>query len=301
MRYDILENIKPEEGQTLDNLAQLFNAYMGRLSMLESSVFPRESMREFQRLWSAQPTPRHNKQERESAKHLASFIPRFYHLQILSNSLCQLHRNVNGAIEKLAAFFETYGGDLKRYAIENRLHCIEEYGSDENSDWYRENEADENEPWKVVYKEDEQALDSYTLAADLAQFFEGADWRGEHIGTSGVEDFAQFTAMVARNASFNPFKAIAAFTGTELPIYRTNEQGEMVPQSLAEQAENEMNDELRDVRVACYFDQILRRLEQAASCHKAAHATEDYSTLLGQLESIRDCAGLLEPASPFND
>jgi hypothetical protein len=301
MRYDILENIKAEESETLDNLAQLFNAYMGRLSMLESSVFPRENMREFARLWSANPVPKLKKREREQAKHLASFIPQFYHLQILSNSLHDLHRNVNGAIAKLTAFFDTYGGDLKRYAIENRLNCIDEYGSDEDSDWYRDNEADETEPWKVVYKEDEQALASYTLAADLVQFFAEADWRGEHIGSSGVEDFARFTVMVARNASFNPFKAIAAFTGTELPIYRTNEQGEMVPQSLAEQAENEMNDELRDVRVACYFDQILRRLEQAASCHKAAHATEDYSTLLGQLESIRDCAGLLEPASPFND
>lgn len=301
MRYDILENIKPEEGQTLDNLAQLFNAYMGRLSMLESSAFPRQSMREFARLWTINPVPKLKKHEREESKHLASFIPRFYHLQILSNSLCQLHRNVNGAIEKLTAFFGTYEGDLKRYAIENRLRCIEEYGSDEDSDWYRENEADENEPWKVVYKEDEPALADYTLASDLVQFFAEADWRGEHIGTSGVEDFAVFTKMVARNASFNPFKAIAAFTGTELPIYRENEQGEMVPQSLAERAENEMNDELRDVRVACYFDQILRRLERAATCHKAARTAEDYSTLLGQLESIRDCAGLLEPASPFND
>ncbi len=302
MRYDILENIKPEEGQTLDNLAQLFNAYMSRLSMLESSVFPRENMREFRRLWLRGPvTPRLKKREREQQKHLASFIPKFYHLQILSNSLCQLHRNVNGAIEKLTTFFGTHGGDLKRYAIESRLRCIEQDGSDEDSDWYRENEADENEPWKVVYKEDEQALADYTLASDLVHFFAEADWRGEHIGSSGVEDFALFTGMVARTASFNPFKAIAALTGTELPIYRQNEAGEMVPQSLAEQAESELNDELRDVRVACYFDQILRRLEQAATCHKAARTTEDYRTLLAQLESIRDCAGLSEPASPFND
>lgn len=301
MRYDILENIKPEEGQTLDNLGQLFNAYLGRLGMLESSVFPRETMREFRRLWSEEPTPKLKKREREQQKHLASFIPQFYHLQILSNSLCSLHRNVNGAIKKLTEFFATYEGDLKRYAIENRLRSIDEYGSEDDSDWYRDNEADESEKWKAVYKDDEQSLANYTLTDELKQFFAEADWRGEHIGSSDVEDFACYTRMVSRSSGFSPFKAIARFTGTELPIYRQNEAGEMVPQSQAELVESEVNDELRDVRVGCYFDQLLGRLQRAAACYAAAKTSEEYSTLLGQLESIRDCGGLLEPAQPFND
>jgi len=301
MRYDILENIKPEEGQELDNLGQLFNAYMGRLSMLESSVFPRETMREFRRLWTADGAFKLTKRESKQQKHLTSFIPQFYHLQILSNSLHDLHRNVNGAIAKLSDFFTTYEGNMKRYAIENRMRCIEEYGSDEDSDWYRENEEDENEPWKVVYKEDKKSLKHYTIAEDIKQFFAKADWRGEHIGSSEAEDFWCYTQMVGRSSGFNPFKAIARFTGVELPIYRQNEAGEMVPQSQADQLESEVNDELRDVRVACYFDQILRRLTVAADCYNAVKKSEDYSTLLGQLESIRDCIGLLEPVKPFND
>ena len=159
---------------------------MGRLSMLESSVFPRYNMREFARLWAANPVPKHKKREREEAKHLASFIPKFYHLQILSNSLHDLHRNVNGAIEKLTVFFDTYGGDLKRYAIENRLRCIDEYGSEDEGDWQEDGFDEQGQPkWQPAYKEDAAALESYTLAADLAQFFEGADWRGSILAAPG--------------------------------------------------------------------------------------------------------------------
>ena len=110
--------------------------------------------------------------------------------------------------------------------------------------------------------------------------------------------------MVSNSSSFNPFKAIAAFTGAEIPIYRQNEQGEMVPQTLAEQAESEVNDELRDVRVSCYFDQILRACCGASVLFQGTCISEDtgdYRLLLERLIAIRDCAGLLEPAKPFND
>lgn len=303
MRYDVLENIKPEEGQELDNLGQLFNAYMGRLSLLEATAFPRENMRELRRLWLDQaPKPKLNKQEKKQAQMLLSTMPKFYHLQILSNSLADIHRHVGWAIKCLSDFFTTCEGDLKRYAIENRLRCIEENGSEDDSDWHREDEADDSpEAWKVVYKDDEQALKDYTLHDELKQHFAAADWRGEHIGSSGVDDFAYHTLLVSQAASFSPFKAIAKFTGVEIPIYRQNEAGEMVPQSAADRIENEVNDELRDVRVACYFNQILTRLEAANTCYSVAKESADYNTLLGQLESIRDCVGLLEPALPFND
>lgn len=302
MRHFILDKIQPEEGQTLDNLGQLFNAYAGRLSMLESTAMPRESMREFRRLWTEAATTKLTKQEKQQAEGMNNRIIHFYHLQIVSNSLHELHRNVNGAIGKLTDFFGTYAGDLQRFAIETRLRSIEEYGSDEDSDWEENGlDADGKPNWKATYKDDPKSLKPYTLREELEHYFPGGHWRGEHIGNSTAEDFACYTRLVAHSAAFSPFKAIAKFTGTELPIYHQNEAGEMVPQTAADRVESEVNEELRDVRVACYFDQLLARLTRAAACYKKAKKSEDYFTLLGQLESIRDCGGLLEPVNPFND
>lgn len=248
MRHFILDKIKAE-----DNLATLFNAYLDRLSYLEISVMPTGSMNDFRRLFTDAPAGL-SKQEKKQAKHLLAFIPEFYRLQILSNSLSELHGKVAGAIEVLTSFFTDYGADLTRYAIENRLKSIEEDGSDDESDWYRQNEADENEPWKVVFKEDAESLEPYTLRSALDGYFTGSNWRGEHIGSSQSADFACYTRLVERATDFDPFKAIAAFTGQEIPVYRQNEAGEMVQQSLGELTESQLNDELKNKRVAAWFE-----------------------------------------------
>jgi len=294
MRHFIIEKIKAE-----DNLATLFNAYLDRLSYLEISVMPTGSMNDFRRLFTDAPAGL-SKQEKKQAKHLLAFIPEFYRLQIVSNSLSELHQKATGAIEVLTAFFDEHGGDLMRYAIENRLKSIDENGSDEESDWYRDNEADESEPWKVVFRDDAGSLAPYTLANDLASYFTGSDWRGEHIGSSQPADFACYTRLVERATDFDPFKALAAFTGQEIPVYRQNEAGEMVPQSLGERAESQLNDELKNVRVAAWFEQTLDALTHAAALHTFATDAAGYRELLAQLVRVRDCQELAAPAQPFN-
>lgn len=295
MRHFIIEKIKAD-----DNLATLFNAYLDRLSYLEISVMPTGSMNDFRRLFTDAPTGL-SKQEKKQAKHLLAFIPESYRLQLLSNSLSELHHKVAGAIEVLTAFFDEYGGDLKRYAIENRLKSIEENGSDDGSDWYRLNEADENEPWKVVFRDDAESLAPYTLSSELADYFTGSDWRGEHIGSSQPADFACYTRLVERATDFDPFKALAAFTGQEIPVYRQNDAGEMVQQSLGELSESQLNDELKNVRVAAWFEQTLDALNHAAALHTFATDAAGYRALLTQLQRVRDCQGLEAPAAPFKN
>lgn len=294
MRHFIIEKIKAE-----DNLATLFNAYLDRLSYLEISVMPTGSMNDFRRLFTDAPTGL-SKREKKQAKHLLAFIPESYRLQLLSNSLSELHHKVAGAIEVLTAFFDEYGGDLKRYTIENRLKSIEENGSDDGSDWYRLNEADENEPWKVVFRDDAESLAPYTLSSELADYFTGSDWRGEHIGSSQPADFACYTRMVERATDLDPFKA-AAFTGQEIPVYRQNDAGEMVQQSLGERTESQLNNELKNVRVAAWFEQTLDALNRAAALHTFATDAAGYRALLTQLQRVRDCQGLEAPAAPFKN
>lgn len=106
--------------------------------------------------------------------------------------------------------------------------------------------------------------------------------------------------MVERATDFNPFKAIAAFTGQEIPIYQQNEAGEMVRQSLGELTESQLNDELKNRRVAAWFEQTLAALNHAAALHTFATDTAGYRALLTQLQRVRDCQGLDAPATPFN-
>lgn len=294
MRLHMLEVIKAD-----DNLATLFNAYTKRLGFLETSVMPRENMREFRRLFIDAPAGL-NKVEKRAAKDLLGTIPQFYHLDVLNNSLHQLHGSVIGAIALLNTFFGEYEGELTRYAVGNRIRVISEYGSDDDTDWRRDDERDETEAWKVVPKDDAASLKDYSLANDLATHFVGAEWRSEQIGVSQKDDFAYFTSLVGRAGDFDPFKALAAFTGREIPVYNQNQQGEMVEQTFGERTENNLKSELKNVRVKAWFEQTLDALNQAAALYTFATDTAGYRELLNQLLRIRDCQGLTEPTEPFN-
>lgn len=78
------------------------------------------------------------------------------------------------------------------YAVANRLASLQEYGSEDDSDWYRDDERNEQEEWKLVVKDDPQSLAYYTLQHELGLLFHGHESRGEYIGTSGPEDFAPY-------------------------------------------------------------------------------------------------------------
>lgn len=294
MRYSLLEPL-----QANDNLAALFNAYFERLSSSVIVFTPGLSMGEFHRLYIAPPVGL-TKPEKKEAKHLLRAMPEFYHLHVLAHALHDLHRHVTRAIDLLTALFNDHGGDLNRYAIESRQRIIAEYGSDDDHDWYRDNEADESEPWKVVYKDDPASLALYTLAADLEEHFVGADGRGEYIGSSQPHDFARFTLQVERASDLDPLKFLSERSGHDIPLYRQNDAGEFVPMSLGERAEGQLNDELENVRLAAWFRQIIAAVHHAATLHARATTTDQYRELLTQLLQVRDCQGLTEPVAPFN-
>ncbi|MES2734307.1 MAG: hypothetical protein V4714_21345 [Bacteroidota bacterium] len=234
MRYFLFEKIQSE-----DNLALLLNAYAEGLSMMESLSMPRESMREYKRSWEL---------EIGDALHPASRIERYYELSILSNSLQGVHRSVTGAIALLTTFFSEFEADLQHYAITNRTRVIEEYGSDDPTDW------DDND--NIVFKDDAESLKSYTLYSDLAQYFGQSGTHGEDIGSSAAEDFAHLTLMVARQTDFSIAKFFRS-QGNDVPLYRANEEGEMQPMTLADEVESELNADLINAHVAQYFEEAM--------------------------------------------
>jgi len=280
MRYQILKKIDAE-----DNLAKLLNAFQHELHLLEQVVLPRESMREFNRLLQL---AGNNTPDEEAQQLFTYTLPRFYHLQVLNNSLTDLHKNIGWAIKDLTKFFAQYAGDLQRYAIEKRLEIIDEFGSEDQSDWEEDGFDEEGQKWKVAYKDDLESLKPYTLHNDLEQYFPGSDTRGEKIGTSAPQDFAYFSEHVRQATQLNPFKLLRQFTGAELPVYHQNEAGEMVAQTLGEEVESELNEDLKNQSLVHFFHQVLLRAQTAAVSFEKATTAEDYQQLLTQLETIRD-------------
>jgi len=284
MRYQVLTKIEAE-----DNLAQLFNAYQRQLHTLECITLPKESMSDYQELLrsATSGTPS------ESAQHVFGHsVPRFYMLQVLSNSLTDLHKNIGWCIRDLTKFFEQYDGDLKRYAIETRLSVIDEFGSDDETDWQEDGFDEEGQKWKVAYKDDEETLKRYSLRADLQQYFKNEDDMGEKIGSSQAEDFAYFSTLVEHATDFNSMKFLRQAFNAELPLYRQNEAGEMVPQSLGDEVENELNETLRNESIVGYFKTALELARQAAITFMFATSADDYRKLLTQLQAVRDVCPL---------
>ncbi len=207
---------------------------------------------------------------------------------MLWHSLHDLHRYVLETITLFERFFTDYGGDLQRYAIENRLTLIKEYGSDEESDWYRDDESDESEARKVTYKDDPESL-SHTLHADLGLHF-GSDSRSEHLGTSGPADFYPYTTMVEQQSEFSFRKMLASFTKQEVTFTRVAEDGSQRPMTLADHLEDEMNEDIRSRELVSRFNMALALCAEIAKHFPQLPLDQPapYQALLDCLRAVRD-------------
>ncbi|MGI4867823.1 MAG: hypothetical protein ACRYFZ_28155 [Janthinobacterium lividum] len=278
MRYDLLKKI-----DAADPLAQLFNQYLKGLSTLAIMAEPSYvTMNEVRTLY----TKGGKAKDRNHLRHSAT---RYFELTVLRNSLHDLHHHVIDAIGLLESFFTQYEGDLTRYAIENRMHNIDEYGSEDESDWYREDEANEKEAWKVVYKDDNESLKHYTLYAELGHYF-GTETRGEHIGTSGPGDFYPYTTMVEQQSAFSFRKMLSGAFGQEVMITRVAEDGTQAPMSLADHIEDEMNEDIRSADLVRRFDTTLAMCAELGRRFPklATEAVDSYQFLLDRLRDVRD-------------
>ncbi|MBX0293139.1 hypothetical protein K3G63_22025 [Hymenobacter sp. HSC-4F20] len=126
MHYRILEPIQAE-----DNLAQLFNAYTRGLSTYEIVTVPRETMREYQQEMKQELEA----EDLDTPSAIVERSLRYYELAVLRNALHGLHQSVVQAVGTLHSFFTTYEGDLQRFAIENRIKTLEQYGDGEDDNW----------------------------------------------------------------------------------------------------------------------------------------------------------------------
>lgn len=287
MRYFTLEQIEAP-----DNLALILNAYMKALSTIDQLSVPRETMGEYMRLLNERSSSAKRKTPSSTAcEQMFDWRgPRFFMLQVLSNSLNDWHKNINWAIKALTKFFEQYpDGDLTRYAIERRLELIDEYGSDDESDWEEDGLDEQGEQkWKVAYKDDAAALAGYSLVNDIEQYFTGSEGSGEKIGTSHAPDYAYFTNLVRRKSDFCPLKMISAVFGKDLPTYKQNEAGEMAEQSLADRVESSINEDITNANIVAWFELALEQANQAVLLQTFATTAADYRELLAHLVRVRD-------------
>lgn len=282
MRHFILETIKAETP-----LAHLFNAYMKGLSTVEIFSTPRESMRLCRELFAAPLAKSRRKADAEPAElSIVSQAQRYYELTVLSNALNALHGHVQDSSALLATFFTDYGGDLTAYAAANRRRLLNEYGGGEDADWHHTGTGnpDAGEGWEVTDTTDPARLAGYSLRGELARFFPDPESHGEYIGTSGPEDFARYTASVANQTAYCIRKMFAAVAHVEIPIYRQDESGQMIPIPVIDQIEDEINEDVANERLAGCFCAVLNAGQHLA----ALHATMRPDNLRGY-ELLHEC------------
>jgi len=283
-----LHHIKAE-----DALAKLFNEYMRCLSTPDLVAAPRQSMHKFRKQYdrACQPTTK---------KHtLTHQVFSYYHLSVLSNSFDLLHNNVTKAVNTLESFFELYGEDLHGFAFKNRMRMLDEYGSDEDDDFYDAGEKDEEGEivWAVVPKHDAESLRHYTLYEELRSFFKG-EYEGEHIGSSSPEDFASLSNIVEQQSAFSFRRMIEAMSGKPANIVTVQDDGSTEPVSLGQHIEDEINEDLRGSQVAQLLNGVLLQGRHAFAFFKKMRPEElaDYHALHALLLAMRN---VTTTPSPF--
>jgi hypothetical protein len=281
MRYDLLKDIA-----ATDPLARLFNDYLKGLSTTAIVTNPTyTTMAEVRTLYD-------KTGKAKDRNHLRHCAQRHYELTVVRNTLHDLHSHVLGAITELEDFFAQYRGNLFQYALDNRVATLKEYGSDDDSDWYRDNEADENEEWKVAYKDDPETLRQYSLWDTLGRYFGRGDTRGEYIGTSTYSDFYPYTAFVAQQSVFSFRKMLEAATGKEPTIVRVGEDGSHTPMSLGDHLEDELNEDLAGEELERRFNIVLDVCCQLGTLYRTQLFDPGspfiYEKLLECLRAVRD-------------
>jgi hypothetical protein len=270
-----------EKISATDQLATLFNAYLDGLTLMATVLLPRHTMHECRQAFGP------DKSDKDVSKSMRSQARMYYELTVLNHSLHGIHQNVVKAVQLLEHFFATYNGDLQHYAVDNRVASIRKYGSEDNSDWYRDDESNENEERKVVYKTDAASLTYYTLDHELGAFFHGHETVGEYIGTSAPDDFAPYTHVVAGQSDNSLLKLNDFFggAGVDFMYYPPDADGNRTPVPLADQIEDEINQDIRNARLVEVFNGVLTLGTGAAQLYERlpADSVDEYRTLLGVL------------------
>jgi len=280
-RFQLMHALAPT-----DNLAILFNEYMEGLSTLMTMSEPSYvTMAEVREYTVTKPRTKAAKSYRHCAK-------RYYELLILRFSLESIHENVLKAIALLEGFYATYDDNLLAYAIDNRFKIIDEYGSDEESDWEKDGLDEQGgQKWKVTVKTDTKSLRHYTLHEELGSFFGGESCgRGEYIGTSTPEDFYPNTDMVAQQSEFSFRKMVQGAWGAEL--VRVADDGSRSPIPLADHIEDEMNTDIKAADVVARFNGVLQLawLTRDFYLKMDPEDLSAYSQVLQALQYVRDVA-----------
>ncbi len=273
MRFHILEKLTADTP-----LAHLFNAYLSGLSTLDIVCTPRESMRACRLAFAEEA------RGEVPALSIVGQAQRYYELTVLSNALGNLYWCVEQAHELLTEFFDEHDGDLLAYAAANRRHHLNEFGGGEDADWLPDPAAPEG--WAIADTTDPARLAEYSLHRELGRFFATEDEHGEYIGTSGPIDFHRFTLAVEHQTDFAPRKMFAAVGGYEMPLYRQNEAGQLVPIPVIDQIEQEINEDVANERLTAYFNAVL---------NAGQHLAGLYTTMLPDerrgYELLHECLG----------
>lgn len=231
-------------------LAAVLNAYMKGLSTVDIMTQPYDCMAACRKEFSGQAS----KKKCKAAQHKSA---EYYQLVALGISLRHYEWAAVGALEVLDKLFNEFGGDPDLFAVANRLQCIAEYGSDDDTDWVQDGFNAEGPVWAPTQKTGAESAKHYGIVAELARFFPGNGTRGEYLGSSAVTDFSHFTIVVRKQTEFSINKLFTGFLGKPLTMYHKAENGDMVPMTMADEIESELNEDIHNASVSEAFDTVI--------------------------------------------
>lgn len=231
-------------------LATVLNAYLKGLSTIDIITQPHDCMAVCRKSFTGPAS----KKECKTARHMAA---EYYQLVTLGMSLRDYENAAVGALEVLDKLFSSHGGDADLFAVENRLQCIAEYGSDDDTDWRQDGFNAEGPVWVPTQKTGAESAEHYGIFAELARFFPGNGDRSECLGSSEVTDYSHFTIVVRKKTEFGINKMFAGFFGKPLTMYHKAENGDMVPMTMADEIESELNEDIQNASVSEAFDTVI--------------------------------------------
>lgn len=152
---------------------------------------------------------------------------------------CLWEMYLHGVIDKLNFWknllneYETeFGSNWKYYASSKRLESIKEYGGDD-----KDYDTEGNIRTMNLSNED---LECYSILTDLVQ----DDWR-DIVQETKAEHLSGLCASLQTQAKISITDVLKNISGQEIPMYKEDEDGNMVKMTFADRALSKASDESR--------------------------------------------------------
>lgn len=175
-------------------------------------------------------------------------------------------------------YLAEFRGSWKYYALPTRTSNIREYGGEEK---------DYNEDGSIRTDVTDEELGYYDIIGDLVD-----DDSVDIVQETKPEDFTSLCNALEAGANISITDIIKNVSGVDIPLYKKDEQGEMVQMSFAERVLLKANEQCEAEDLACFVLTICQAiqllLQKIRSLDKFKDNKEELEAILKAVEYLLD-------------